>query len=142
MYWLTPFHYLLEGFLAAVTYDVPVTCDPSELARFPSPPGQSRASYTDNFIAQAGGYVQTGAGGLCELCQYANGDQFAASFNMFYGNIWRDYGFILAYCIFNLAVAFLCSWLHLGGARRIGKAFGLKARNQAKMAGEGRDMNV
>lgn len=132
MYWLTPFHYLLEGLLAAVTHNVPVICDSSELARFAAPPGQTCQSYTQAFIAQAGGYVQTGADGLCEFCQYANGDEFAASFNVFYGHIWRDYGIFWAYIIFNFAVVFVCSWLYLGGARKIGKVFSPKARKQAK----------
>jgi len=41
MYWLSPFHYLLEGFLAAVTDNVPAICDTNELARFSPPPGQT-----------------------------------------------------------------------------------------------------
>jgi ATP-binding cassette subfamily G (WHITE) protein 2 (SNQ2) len=142
MYWLTPFHYLLEGFLAAITHGVPVICDSNEFARFSPPPGQTCLSYTDQFVAQAGGYVQTGADGLCEFCQYANGDQFAASFNVFYSNIWRDYGLMWAYCIFNFGVVFLCSWLYLGGARKIRKAFSPKARKQAKMAKSSSDGTV
>lgn len=67
MYWVTPFHYLLEGLLAVVTHGVPVVCAQNEFARFSPPPGETCASYTDAFIAQAGGYVQTGADGLCEL---------------------------------------------------------------------------
>jgi ABC-type multidrug transport system permease subunit len=55
MYWLSPFHYLLEGFLTAVTHDVPAICDTNELARFSPPPDQTCASYADQFIAQAGG---------------------------------------------------------------------------------------
>jgi hypothetical protein len=54
-------------------------------------------------------------------------------FNVFYSNIWRDYGLMWAHCVFNFAVVFLCSWLCLGGARTIGKAFS-KAAEQAKMA--------
>jgi ATP-binding cassette subfamily G (WHITE) protein 2 (SNQ2) len=142
MYWLSPFNYLIEGFLAAVTHDVPVICDTNELARFSPPPGQNCASYTNKFIAQAGGYVQTGADGLCEFCQYSNGDQFAASFNIYYSNIWRDYGLMWAYCIFNFAVVFLCSWLYLGGARKIGKAFSLKARKQAEVTNKNHNENV
>jgi ATP-binding cassette, subfamily G (WHITE), member 2, SNQ2 len=126
MYWVTPFHYLLEGFLAAVTHGVPVECDANELARFAAPAGMSCTAYTEQFIKQVGGYVQVGADGLCEFCQYRDGDEFAASFNVFYGNIWRDYGLMWVYIVFNFAVVFFCSWLYLGGAMRVRRAFGGK----------------
>lgn len=140
MYWLTPFHYLLEGLLAAVTHNVPVICADNEFARYMPPPGQTCESYTGPFIAQVGGYVQTAANGMCEFCQFANGDQFAASFNVFYSHIWRDYGIFWAYIIFNFAFVFACSWLYLGGARKLWsfvspaarKARALKAKQQSQ----------
>lgn len=132
MYWLTPFHYLLEGLLAAVTHGVPVVCADNEFAKFSAPPGFTCATYTDPYIKQMGGYVQDGVDGLCEFCQYATGDEFAASFNVYHSNIWRDYGIFWGYIVFNFAVVFVCSWLYLGGARKIRKAFSPKARKLAK----------
>lgn len=88
--WLTPFHYLLEGLLGAVTHNIPIECEDDELARFSAPPGETCASYTDAFVAEMGGYVQTGANGLCELCQYKSGDEYAASFNVYYSHRWLD----------------------------------------------------
>lgn len=134
MYWLTPFHYLLEGLLATVTHGIEVKCDSTEFARFAAPPGQNCTSYTEAYVAQAGGYVQTGADGMCEFCQYANGDEFAASFNAFYSHIWRNYGIFWAYILFNFSVVFLCSWLYLGGARRIRRVFSPKTKQQAREA--------
>jgi ATP-binding cassette subfamily G (WHITE) protein 2 (SNQ2) len=78
MYYLTPFRYLLGGFLAVAVHDVPVICDSTEFARFAAPPGQTCQSYTAPYVASAGGYVQTGPNGLCEFCQYATGDQFVS----------------------------------------------------------------
>jgi ATP-binding cassette subfamily G (WHITE) protein 2 (SNQ2) len=78
MYYLTPFRYLLAGFLGVAVHDVQVVCEPRELARFAAPPGQTCQSYTQPYIQQAGGYVQTGAEGLCEFCQYATGDEFVS----------------------------------------------------------------
>jgi ATP-binding cassette subfamily G (WHITE) protein 2 (SNQ2) len=78
MYDLTPFRYLLEGLLGAVVHNVPVVCDAAEFARFQPPPGQTCQQYTSAYIAQAGGYVQNGTNGLCEFCQYANGDEFVS----------------------------------------------------------------
>lgn len=136
MYWLTPFHYLLEGLLAAVTHGVPVVCATTEFARFAAPPGETCQSYTAAYIKEAGGYIQNGSDGLCEFCQYANGDEFAAGFNVFYKHIWRDYGFFWAYICFNFAVVFFCSWLYLGGARKIRGTLSGKKRREAKAARE------
>lgn len=79
MYYLTPFRYLLEGFLSLAVHGIQIKCADTEFARFSAPPGQTCQSYTQPFIAQVGGYVQTGANGICELCQYANGDQYVCA---------------------------------------------------------------
>ncbi|KAK2794659.1 hypothetical protein FQN51_000757 [Onygenales sp. PD_10] len=91
MYWLTPFHYLLEGFLGIVTHQVPVKCRENEYAKFRPPPGMSCEEYAGPMTRRIGGYVATEADGLCAYCQYANGNQFAASFNVFYRHKWRNY---------------------------------------------------
>jgi len=79
MYWLTPFHYLLEAMLGLVVHNVPVRCQENELARFPPPPGLTCQQYAGPYAQQAGGYVETLADGLCGFCQYANGDQFVST---------------------------------------------------------------
>jgi ATP-binding cassette subfamily G (WHITE) protein 2 (SNQ2) len=94
MYWLTPFHYLLEGFLSLLVSGLTIQCDTSELAIFPPPPGQDCQSYAGSYARQSGGYVQTQPNGECGFCQYATGDAFAASFNVFRKNTYRDFGFM------------------------------------------------
>lgn len=77
MYWLTPFRYLLEGFLSALTHDIPVRCLPREMARFTPPNGTTCAEYAGRFAERAGGYVVNGTdGGYCGFCQARDGDQF------------------------------------------------------------------
>ncbi|MCJ1400134.1 hypothetical protein MMC11_003338 [Xylographa trunciseda] len=132
MYWVTPFHYLLEGFLGVAVHDIQVVCDDAEFARFSAPPGQTCQSYTQPYIAQAGGYVQVGAGGICEFCQYATGDQFAAGFNVYYSHKWLDYGVFWVYIFFNFGLVFLCSWLYLGGTSKIKALFSPAARKRTK----------
>ena len=134
MYWLSPFHWLLEGFLGVATHGRRVVCASSEFARFSPPPGQSCQSYAGSFIEQAGGYVQDGANGLCEFCQYATGDEFAASFDVYYSKKWTDYGVFWAFCIFNFAVVFLGSWLYLGGLKKIRSALSPAERKHRKEA--------
>lgn len=91
MYWLTPFHYLLEAFLGVATNEIPVQCAPEEYARFSPPPGMTCQQYAGPFANQMGGYIGPERDGLCSFCQYANGNQFAASFNVFYSHKWRNY---------------------------------------------------
>ncbi|KAL8667719.1 MAG: hypothetical protein Q9202_000574 [Teloschistes flavicans] len=130
MYYLTPFRYILEGWLGVAVHNRPVRCASNEFARFSAPPGQTCESYTRGFIAQAGGYVNAGLDGVCEFCQYQNGDEFAKGFNIYYSKKWMDYGIIFAFCIFNFVVVFVASWLFLGGTKSIAKRFHGKAKRQ------------
>ncbi|KAL7794314.1 ABC-2 type transporter domain-containing protein [Trichoderma ceciliae] len=111
MYWLSPFHYLLEAFLGAAIHAKPVQCNDSEFARFSAPPGESCETYTSQFISQAGGYVQTAVDGLCEFCQYRTGDQFGMGFNVEYTHIWRDFGIFCGFIVFNYGVVYFSTWL-------------------------------
>jgi ATP-binding cassette subfamily G (WHITE) protein 2 (SNQ2) len=144
MYWLTPFKYLLEGFLALLLSGQEIRCDTKELAIFPPPPGQDCQSYAGQFAQQSGGYVQTQPDGNCGYCQYATGDAFAASFNVFPKYIWRDFGMcdlccfedawltaagiMWIYIFFNFAVVFICTYLYLGGMHKIVSVFKPSAR--------------
>ncbi|RHZ45989.1 putative ABC transporter [Aspergillus thermomutatus] len=115
MYWLTPFHYLVEGFLGVLTHNVPVRCVSREMTSFSPPAGQTCQGYAGAFARQAGGYVEDAAGGLCSYCPYSIGDAFAAGFNVFYSHKWRDYGIFWAFTMFNFVAVYFFSWLYLHG---------------------------
>lgn len=115
MYHVSPFTYLLEAMLGVTIHDQPVICKSSEFARFNAPPGQTCDSYTASYIAEAGGYVQTGLDGICEFCQYANGDQFGRTFSVSYSNKWRDMGIFCAFIGFNYAVIYFATYLRFKG---------------------------
>ncbi|CAJ2505166.1 Uu.00g125600.m01.CDS01 [Anthostomella pinea] len=115
MYYLTPFHYLLEAFLATAIHNQPVRCDAGEFARFLAPPGQTCDTYVGAYISQAGGNVTTGADGLCEFCQYANGDQFGRQFSVYYSHIWRDFGIVCGFIVFNYFVVYVATFLRFRG---------------------------
>lgn len=74
--------------------------------------------------------MNAGLDGVCEFCQYQNGDEFAKGFNIYYSKKWMDYGIIFAFCIFNFVVVFVASWLFLGGTKSIAKRFHGKAKRQ------------
>ncbi|KAI5807966.1 putative ABC transporter [Peziza echinospora] len=122
MYYLTPFTYLLEGFLGVLTRGVKVRCGENEWARFSLPEGYGACQeYVGGFITQAGGYVEADPEmeGGCRFCRYSVGEEFAEGVNVFWRHRWRDFGIFSAYCVFNFAVVFLCSWLYLGGWRKL-----------------------
>lgn len=78
MYYLSPFTYLLEGFLGAATNGIQIECAEQEYAMFSPPPGLNCQDYTQAFIQQVGGYVRESADGMCMFCQYATGDEFVS----------------------------------------------------------------
>ncbi|EXJ88092.1 hypothetical protein A1O1_05020 [Capronia coronata CBS 617.96] len=129
MWYLTPFHYLLESMLGAFVHGQPVRCNQNEFARFSPPPGQTCQSYVDPYIRQAGGYVQVGSDGLCEFCQYATGDEFASGFSVFYGHIWRDFGIFCAFILFNFAVVYFATYLRFKAKNPV-KAILLKRKQK------------
>ncbi|KAJ0419394.1 ABC-2 type transporter-domain-containing protein [Aspergillus carlsbadensis] len=135
MYWLTPFHYVLEAFLGVLVHQVPMECVEREDARFSLPPGSSSCQeYAGGFTSQAGGYVTDVGGGMCAYCLYSDGDEFASSFNVYYSHKWRDYGIVWAFIMFNFAATFLFSWLYLHGVNDMKRRF--SARKTKKAAPE------
>ncbi|KAL7624350.1 ATP-binding cassette transporter snq2 [Parahypoxylon ruwenzoriense] len=116
MYWLTPFHYLLEAMLATAIHQQDVRCKSGESARFSPPPGQTCESYVQSYVNQAGGYVETGTDGLCEFCQYATGDEFGRQFTVEYGHIWRDFGIVCAFIVFNYFIVYFSTYLRFRGS--------------------------
>ncbi|OKO98316.1 Brefeldin A resistance protein [Penicillium subrubescens] len=102
MYWLTPFHYLLEGLLGVVTHNVPVRCVEREEAFFSPPPGLTCQEYAGSYAQKSGGRLRDAGNGLCAFCQYSTGNQF---------------GILWAFVIFNFMLLFVFSWLYLHGVR-------------------------
>lgn len=131
MYKLSPFTYILEAMLGAIVHNEPVLCNEQEYARFPAPPGQTCQSYVQPFIDQAGGYVRTASDGLCEFCQFANGDQFARTFSVYYSNIWRDFGIFCAFIVFNYAVVYFATYLRFKGTNPFKKIMAKRAQKKS-----------
>ena len=111
MFWLSPFHYILEAFLGAINHNSIVHCADNELSKFTPPKGMSCEEYVKPFIKEAGGSVQTASNGLCEFCQFASGDEFAKSQSIYYDHIWRDSGIVVGFILFNYAVVYFATFL-------------------------------
>ncbi|KAI8051379.1 ABC-2 type transporter-domain-containing protein [Gilbertella persicaria] len=104
MYWLDPYHYLIEGLVVNVMAGVPVQCSDSDYIVINAPSGQSCQDYMSEFFQSGGpGYLgNPDATGSCNYCQYSTGnDYFEERIGWSFSNRWRDFGILCAYTIFN-----------------------------------------
>ncbi|KAI0900478.1 ABC-2 type transporter [Annulohypoxylon nitens] len=132
MYWLTPFHYLLEAYLATIIHKQPVQCKADEYSTFNLPPSEDSChSYVDSYIQQAGGYVNDLNNGTCQYCQYATGDEFGKQFSVYYENIWRDFGIVCGFIVFNYIIIYFSTWLRYRGKNPF-KALSAKLQQSKK----------
>lgn len=111
MYRVNPFTYVMESLLGTVLAGAPVTCTASELVQFEAPSGMSCGEYVESYIAQKGGYLVDNSTSSCSFCGMANSDAFLEDMNMMFDNRWRNFGFMWAFCMFNIAAAFGLYWL-------------------------------
>ncbi|KAF9165539.1 hypothetical protein DFQ26_009790 [Actinomortierella ambigua] len=105
LYWLDPYHYVIEGLVAAQLHGVPVRCKPDEFSVFPAPAGQTCGEYTADFLSRNTGYINNpNATTNCEYCQYSVGDDYFEPMGMSYSNIWRNFGILWIYVVFNVVM--------------------------------------
>ncbi|KAG0022990.1 hypothetical protein BGZ80_010678 [Entomortierella chlamydospora] len=108
MYWLDPYHYIVEGIVVTQLNNVAVICSSTELSIFHAPPGQTCNEYAGAFIATDTGYLNNpDATGNCEYCPYTLGQQYFEPLNMFYVHRWRNLGIFSAYILFNIFITIL-----------------------------------
>lgn len=110
MYRLSPFTYLVAGFLATGVANTKVTCADNEYLRFYAPSGLDCGTYMSTYISKAGGYLLNNATSACEFCTVADTNVFLASINAQYDQRWRNWGIMWAYVIFNIAAALGLYW--------------------------------
>ncbi|GJJ69567.1 ATP-binding cassette, subfamily G (WHITE), member 2, SNQ2 [Entomortierella parvispora] len=103
MYWLDPYHYVIEGLVAAQLHNVPVYCANDEWSIFNTPAGQTCGEYAAKFLETATGYLKdANATSECHYCQYSYGQDFYNGLNMDFANRWRNLGIMCIYLVFNI----------------------------------------
>eukprot|EP01113_Clastostelium_recurvatum_P049931 TRINITY_DN9334_c0_g1_i3.p1 TRINITY_DN9334_c0_g1~~TRINITY_DN9334_c0_g1_i3.p1 ORF type:complete len:1492 (-),score=487.16 TRINITY_DN9334_c0_g1_i3:90-4565(-) len=107
VYWVDPFHYFLESVITTVFHNITVVCDDRDLYKFNAPSGLTCGEYAADFFASgATGYIANpDATSDCGYCQFSSGQQFYEGYGWSYDHRWRNFGFIIAYWIFNIVVA-------------------------------------
>lgn len=109
MYYLNPSTYWIGGVMAATLPSVQVECSAQEAAYFNPPPGQTCVQYAGDFVtdvARRGYLINPSDTSNCGYCQYATGEEYMATLNVFRGDKWRDMGVFLAFCVSNWALVY------------------------------------
>jgi len=113
MYRLSPYTYLIEGLLGQAIGQQLVNCSPVEFVPINPPSGMTCGQYMQPFISFAGGYLTNPeASTSCQFCSVRTTDQFlAAGFNIFYRHHWRNFGFMMAFTVFNICCIYIFTYL-------------------------------
>ncbi|KAG0297672.1 hypothetical protein BGZ96_005336 [Linnemannia gamsii] len=108
LYWLDPYHYVVEGLVTTQLYGLEVRCKDTEFSIFEPPAGQTCLQYAGAFIQRAPGYLNNGdATSGCQYCQYSNGQDFYANLNMDISHRWRNIGISCIYLVSNFVIIIL-----------------------------------
>lgn len=117
MYRVSPFTYLVGGFLSAGIANTRVTCAANEFLTL-QPSNGSCGEFLNPFIEGANG--QPGVGGYvsnpdamsnCQYCTYDDSNVFLAGVSISYSDRWRNFGILWAFIIFNICAAVFLYWL-------------------------------
>ncbi|KAI9507719.1 ABC-2 type transporter-domain-containing protein [Russula earlei] len=110
VYQFNPFTRLMSAMLSTEVHGLQIRCKPVEFAIFDPPPGQSCATWANDFVDAFGGYLENpNDTQRCRYCQYKAcaatnlcffrliGDEYIKSLNMPYDDRWKDTCLIFAF---------------------------------------------
>ncbi|KAG0094059.1 hypothetical protein BGZ92_009267 [Podila epicladia] len=108
LYWLNPYHYLVEGLVTTQLYNVEVRCAPLEFNILQPPVGQTCGQFMEAFLENAAGYINNPtAVADCQYCQYTKGQEFYQTLNMDIAHRWRNLGIMCLYLLSNVMIIVL-----------------------------------
>lgn len=109
MYWISTYHYGIEGFVVNDLHEKNVQCKTEEYFAINPPSGQSCGDYMTNFFDRGSpGYIQNPEATTgCQYCPYKVGDEFYATYNWHFIHRWRNFAIIIGYCAFNWIFTFI-----------------------------------
>lgn len=111
MYRVSPFTYLVGGFLSTGLANTNVTCAANEYVTF-QPQNGNCGSYMSEYLKTFPGYLEDpNATADCQFCSYGDSNTFLSSVDISYDDRWRNFGILWAYIIFNIFAAVFFYWL-------------------------------
>ena len=113
MYRISPFTYLIEGMLSTAVANTLVVCATNEYLKFSPSDGQTCQRYMNSYISSFGGYLEPGTAQSttnCSFCQIRDTNTFLAGVAVHPAHMWRDFGIMWVYIIFNIFGAIFLYW--------------------------------
>ncbi|KAG0364544.1 ABC-2 type transporter-domain-containing protein [Gamsiella multidivaricata] len=105
MYWLDPYHYVIEALVTVQLHDVRVRCEGDEFSVFNTPAGQTCGQYAASFMQAATGYINNpNDTSNCQYCEYSYGQDFYQGLSMDFAYRWRNLGIMCIYLVFNIII--------------------------------------
>lgn len=112
MYRVSPMTYWVSGMASTMLHDRRVVCSQDELNVFQPRSGETCGTYMRTFLQQNDGTLTNpDATSNCTYCTYQVADPFLAGSEIYWGDRWRNFGFMFAYILFNIAVTVLLYYL-------------------------------
>lgn len=111
MYRVSPFTYLVSAMLATGIANTEVQCAPNEFLHF-DPVNGTCGDYMEPYRSVLGGYtLNPDAKSDCSFCPIKDTNVFLTSVSSDYSNVWRNFGLMWVYIIFNIFGALFLYWL-------------------------------
>lgn len=112
MYRVSPFTYMVSGMLSVGVANTNVVCAANEYLHFDPPENQTCGQYMEAYREASGGYaLDPSATTDCQYCAMDDTNVFLAGVHAEYSKVWRNFGILWAYVIFNIAAALFFYWL-------------------------------
>lgn len=112
MYRVSPLTYIVSGMMAAGCANAPIQCSAREILYMETRPGMTCAQYLGPFANATGGYIlNPQSNTFCHYCITSNSDYYLATIHSHLGDVWRNFGLIWIYIIFNICAACFLYWL-------------------------------
>jgi ABC-type multidrug transport system permease subunit len=110
MYRVSPFTYLVSGMLSVGISNTKVSCAANEYLHF-DPPNGTCGDYMKTYQSTMGGYIQDEqATSDCSYCPISNTNVYLASVSSQYSDVWRNFGIMWVYIVFNIFAACALYW--------------------------------
>jgi ABC-type multidrug transport system permease subunit len=110
MYRVSPFTYLVSGMLSVGLANTFVTCADNEYLHF-DPVNGTCGEYMEPYRAARGGYVlNEAATSDCSFCPIRDSNTYLATVSADYSDVWRNWGLMWVYIVFNIVAACALYW--------------------------------
>ncbi|PGH02399.1 hypothetical protein GX51_04707 [Blastomyces parvus] len=113
MHPVSPATYLVGGVMAAALAGTNVTCSETELLQILPPANMTCGEFMTPFADAAKGVLLNPQETVeaCRYCIVATTDQFLSRFDIYYEDVWRNFGLLWVYVGFNVVAAMGLYWL-------------------------------